>query len=269
MKSKGLPMTTSKLPAAARIAAAVAGLILLTACTSTQTVTSSHTQTYGFTAPSLRTVPGQTSSGKTASKQKSSKKAELQKRKLADAKRRLDSAKKRLASFDAMTKGLSETQKRLMQSQRDYLAKKVKTAEGEVGKLQVSLRPKIAAGGGSARYHSLIAKYASANGIPLKLAHAVVRVESAYRANARGGAGEIGLMQLKLSTARLMGYRGSAKGLYNPETNIRYGMKYLGEAHRLAGGSTCGTILRYNAGHGAKRMNPISARYCKKVQRYI
>ena len=76
-------------------------------------------------------------------------------------------------------------------------------------------------------------------------------------------------MQLKLSTARMMGYSGSAKGLYNPETNLRYGMKYLGEAHRLAGGSTCGTILRYNAGHGAKRMNPVSARYCKRVSRYI
>jgi soluble lytic murein transglycosylase-like protein len=33
-----------------------------------------------------------------------------------------------------------------------------------------------------------------------------------------------------------------------------------------SGGTTCGTILRYNAGHGAKRMNPISARYCRRVR---
>ena len=118
-------------------------------------------------------------------------------------------------------------------------------------------------------FSDLIARYAKANKVPLDLAHAVVYSESSYRPNARGAAGEIGLMQLRLSTARMMGYRGSAKGLYDPATNIRYGMKYLGGAHRLAGGSTCGTILRYNAGHGATRMNPVSRRYCNKVNRLL
>ena len=123
--------------------------------------------------------------------------------------------------------------------------------------------------GARSNYDALIARYAAAEGVPLALAHAVVRVESNYRANARGAAGEVGLMQLKPATARMMGYRGSTKGLYHPETNIKFGMRYLGKAHRLAGGSTCGTILKYNAGHGAKRMNPVSANYCRKVQRYI
>jgi len=82
-------------------------------------------------------------------------------------------------------------------------------------------------------------------------------------------AGEIGLMQIKLATARGMGYKGSRKQLYNPATNLYWGMKYLGKAHRLAGGSTCGTILKYNAGHGAKRMNPISRRYCNRIRRII
>lgn len=124
-------------------------------------------------------------------------------------------------------------------------------------------------GKGRARYNAIIAKYAQAYGVPIRLAHAVVQVESNYRSNARGAAGEIGLMQLRLATARGIGYRGSAKALYNPETNIKFGMKYLGEAYKLGGGSTCGAILKYNAGHGAKRMNPVSARYCKKVKRLI
>ncbi|MEQ8306593.1 MAG: transglycosylase SLT domain-containing protein [Hoeflea sp.] len=111
----------------------------------------------------------------------------------------------------------------------------------------------------------LISKYAKSNGVPEALAHAVVSVESNYRANARGAAGEIGLMQIKPATARMMGYRGSAKGLYDPETNIKYGMLYLAKAHQLGGGSTCGTILKYNAGHAAKRMNPVSKRYCGKI----
>lgn len=114
-------------------------------------------------------------------------------------------------------------------------------------------------------FAALIARHAAANDVPVDLAHAVVYSESSYRPNARGAAGEIGLMQIRLGTARMLGYTGSAKGLYDPETNIRYGMKYLGGAHDLAGGSTCGTILRYNAGHAARRMNPVSQRYCNKV----
>lgn len=122
---------------------------------------------------------------------------------------------------------------------------------------------------GSRPYHSIVAKYAAQYGVPVSLAHAVISVESSYRASARGAAGEVGLMQIKPATARMMGYTGSVKALYNPETNIKFGLKYLAKAHKLGGGTTCGTILKYNAGHGAKRMNPISSAYCKKVQRIL
>ena len=118
-------------------------------------------------------------------------------------------------------------------------------------------------------YSSIIKHYASTYGVPVALAHAVVRVESNFRPHVTGSAGEIGLMQIKLSTARGLGYTGTAKALYNPETNIRYGMKYLAGAHKLGGGTTCGTILKYNAGHGAKRMNPVSANYCSKVKKHM
>jgi membrane-bound lytic murein transglycosylase MltF len=36
---------------------------------------------------------------------------------------------------------------------------------------------------------------------------------------ARGRNGEIGLLQIKPQTARAMGYKGSAKDLYDPQTN--------------------------------------------------
>ncbi len=116
-----------------------------------------------------------------------------------------------------------------------------------------------------APYGKLISKYAREYGVPVSLAHAVVRIESNFNPKARGAAGEVGLMQIKPATARAMGYGGSTKGLYDPETNIRFGMKYLAAAHQLGGGETCSTILKYNAGHGAKRMNPTSKRYCGKV----
>ena len=114
-------------------------------------------------------------------------------------------------------------------------------------------------------YSALISKYANQYNVPVALATAVIRVESNFNPMARGSHGEIGLMQIKPATARMMGYSGSAKGLFDPETNIKYGMKYLAAAHDLGGGQTCNTILKYNAGHGATRMNPVSKSYCGKV----
>lgn len=125
------------------------------------------------------------------------------------------------------------------------------------------------AGTSGSRYEEIIAKYSAAYGVPASLARAVIHVESSFRPNARGSAGEIGLMQIKPATARMMGYSGSANGLFDPDTNIKFGIKYLSKAHELSGGTTCGTILRYNAGHAAKRMNKRSSAYCAKVKRLL
>lgn len=138
--------------------------------------------------------------------------------------------------------------------------------EQKVAKFDKPIKDQSRASGYAANpFGSIISSYATAYGVPEALAHAVVRVESNFRPKVTGAAGEIGLMQLKLGTARMMGYSGSASALYDPETNIKYGMKYLAKALQLSDGSTCGTILKYNAGHGAKRMNPVSANYCQKV----
>jgi len=97
----------------------------------------------------------------------------------------------------------------------------------------------------------------------------VVAIESRYNAAARGSAGEIGLMQIKLRTARGVGYRGSAKGLYDPDTNLRYGMKYLGQAQKLAGGNLCRTIMKYNGGHFMKRPTRGTSAYCGKARKFM
>nr|WP_319387691.1 lytic transglycosylase domain-containing protein [uncultured Roseibium sp.] len=118
-------------------------------------------------------------------------------------------------------------------------------------------------------FSRLIRKAAAKHGVPVKIAKAVVEVESNFNPRARGRAGEVGLMQIKPATARGIGYRGSTNALYDPETNIEWGMKYLAGAHERANGDLCGTILRYNAGHYAKRMNPVSRKYCSKVKRIM
>jgi len=121
---------------------------------------------------------------------------------------------------------------------------------------------------GRGNYDALIARYAAENGVPLPLAHAVVDLESGYKAAATGR-GTVGLMQIKPATARGIGYRGSSAGLYDPNTNLKWGMRYLGEAYKLGGGDTCGAALRYQGGHRATRMSATSRRYCADLKRIM
>lgn len=111
----------------------------------------------------------------------------------------------------------------------------------------------------------LISRHAAENGVPFGLADAVVRIESRYNSKARNGP-YMGLMQIHHRTARSLGYNGDPSGLLDPDTNLRYGIKYLAMAYRLAGGDTCGTILRYQAGHRATSMTSAARNYCSKVK---
>lgn len=118
------------------------------------------------------------------------------------------------------------------------------------------------------RYMDLVAQYARENGLPVALVDAVMRVESRYKQNAFSGVA-VGLMQIKPSTARDIGYVGTVSGLYAPDINIMYGVKYLAGAYRRAGGDMCGTIMRYNSGYYAKRPNTTNRDYCAKVKGII
>lgn len=141
-------------------------------------------------------------------------------------------------------------------------ASSTSTAPVETGKPERTLETPFA----DMPYADLIAAEAERAGVRLELAHAVIFVESNYRPDVTGSAGEVGLMQIKLGTARDMGFKGTRKQLYEPGNNLRYGLRYLAGAKERGGGTLCGTILKYNAGHYAKRSNPTSRQYCRKVQ---
>jgi hypothetical protein len=106
-------------------------------------------------------------------------------------------------------------------------------------------------------------------GLPPDVADAVVQVESAYDPGAVGGVGEVGLMQIRPTTAAMLGYRGTLAGLFEPETNIRYGIAYLGRAWQLADGDLCRALMKYRAGHGEERMTPLSVEYCRRVRIHL
>ena len=87
-----------------------------------------------------------------------------------------------------------------------------------------------------AQYESLVAAHAKANNVPEALVHRVIVRESKYHPDLVGRGGTIGLMQIKLATARGLGYTGDAAGLRDPDTNLAYGVKYLAGAWRAANG---------------------------------
>jgi hypothetical protein len=114
-----------------------------------------------------------------------------------------------------------------------------------------------------------IKREAEQAGLPSDVADAVTQVESAYNPGAVGGVGEVGLMQIRPTTAAMLGYRGTLSGLFEPETNIRYGVMYLARAWQLADGDLCRTLMKYRAGHGEERMSPLSIEYCRRARMHL
>ena len=106
-----------------------------------------------------------------------------------------------------------------------------------------------------AQYESLVATHARANNVPEALVHRVIVRESKYRADLVGRGGTIGLMQIKLATARGLGYAGDATGLRDPDTNLAYGIRYLAGAYRAANGDHARAMHYYASGyyHAAKQ----------------
>ena len=102
--------------------------------------------------------------------------------------------------------------------------------------------------GASSVYGGVIAAQAQANGVPVSLVHRVIMRESRYNARAVS-AGNYGLMQIRLGTARALGYRGSAEGLLDPATNLTYAIRYLAGAYRAAGGNESRAAALYARGY--------------------
>ena len=103
-------------------------------------------------------------------------------------------------------------------------------------------------------YRAVVRDRAQANGVDPALLAAVIYQESRFHPSARSKSGAVGLMQLRLSTAKGIALRtgGTAfrvSDLTNPAINIRYGAWYLGNllrkyrVERLA-------LAAYNAGQG-------------------
>ena len=95
---------------------------------------------------------------------------------------------------------------------------------------------------------ALIARHAATNNVPADLVRRVIKRESG--GNPRSvSQGNYGLMQIKLGTARSMGYRGSAAGLLDADTNMTYAVKYLAGAYHAADGNANRAVHYYASGY--------------------
>lgn len=107
-------------------------------------------------------------------------------------------------------------------------------------------------------------------GLPDGVLKAVCFVESSHKADAvnihDGGSSSFGVCQIKLSTARMMGFEGTQKDLLTPEINAFYAGKYLKKQLVRYEGDVLCAIAAYNAGTCYKKNGHITNKeYVRKV----
>lgn len=117
-----------------------------------------------------------------------------------------------------------------------------------------------------AAIRAIIEKEIKGTNLPADIAEAVVFVESGYNPAVIGSVGEVGVMQVRPETAKMLGFRGDDAELATSETNIHYGVLYLTRAWNLAGGDLCRALMKYRAGHGEEIMTPRSQVYCNRAR---
>jgi soluble lytic murein transglycosylase-like protein len=103
------------------------------------------------------------------------------------------------------------------------------------------------------QFQPLVMRHAKANDVPEHLIHRVIMRESKYQPELIGRGGTIGMMQIKLATARGMGFTGSAEDLRDPNTNLTWAVKYLAGAWRAAAGDSDRAVRNYAAGYYVRK----------------
>ncbi len=104
------------------------------------------------------------------------------------------------------------------------------------------------------QYDPIVQTYAARFKVPAELIHSIIRAESNYDSRAVSPKGAVGLMQLMPQTAAQYGVANS----FDPDDNIRGGVKYLKDLIKLFSGNTAKVLAAYNAGQEAlKKFNGI------------
>jgi soluble lytic murein transglycosylase-like protein len=112
--------------------------------------------------------------------------------------------------------------------------------------IQFSTRYSITAGMAGSVFDASVRE-----GIDPELAFRLVRLESDFNEHAVSKVGAIGLAQVMPSTARLLDKSVTREQLFNGNTNLRVGFKYLRDLLRMYRGNVHLALLAYNRGEDA------------------
>lgn len=100
-------------------------------------------------------------------------------------------------------------------------------------------------------YSEYVERYSTFYGVPVHIIYGIIKVESDFQSNAVSSAGAVGLMQITPDTfdwlCTLQKETLDEGMLYDPETNIRYGVYYLSYLYREFG-LWDSVYAAYNAG---------------------
>ncbi len=104
------------------------------------------------------------------------------------------------------------------------------------------------------KYSEYVEKYALEYGVDSMLVYAIIKAESNFKPNIKSSSNAMGLMQLldetAQETAKKIGIEYTEGCLYNPETNIRLGIKYYSELLEEYDNNYMLALTAYNAGTG-------------------
>lgn len=155
------------------------------------------------------------------------------------------------ASADSDPPALSESE---MLAEVRTLRQELDVTQGELDVVRLQLERTNAIIGYSARYRiaadlaTAVYDIALSEGLRPDVAFPLVRLESGFDIRAKSLAGALGLTQVLPSTARLYEPGLTEEQLYDRDTNLRLGFRYLGDLLDRYEGDLERALLAYNRG---------------------
>lgn len=119
---------------------------------------------------------------------------------------------------------------------------------------------RVTASQAPAEIEALIVRHAERFEVPQSLVRRVAWRESKFDPKQRNGP-YWGLMQIRVDTARSLGFRGKPADLLDADTNMTYAVAYLANAYRVAGRNESRAVALYAKGYyyEAKRKRMLGA----------
>ena len=141
-------------------------------------------------------------------------------------------------------------------AQSSYVADFPTVAENDeiAAKIAASERPDTSVG--------IFGVAGESNSVRCKCAGEIAKREWGLAPRKGGGVGEIGLFQLRCDTAKMLGFSGKCKELYDPQKNSYWGTLHLRRALDETGDNWCRAATLHNRGLAAKK---VRSHYCEEV----